>query len=156
MKNFTLNLDNFIFRIEKSERRTIFDPVFEGRGMVSIQNISITLRVECAKERIKTSDFGPDTFVPILLLKELHVELEKVKLRVRETGFGSDWLVNKAVGVFADNITQVVQDNLRLQIQEQVKNAIDNLNAYFAVNPNMMLNILSISMEDLDEHVVWV
>jgi hypothetical protein len=156
MKNFTLNLDNFLFRIEKSEKRTIFDPIFEGRGMVSIQNISITLRVECAKERVKTNEFGPDSFAPILLLKELDVELEKVRLRVRETGFGSDWLVNKAVGVFADNITNVVRDNLRLQIREQVKNAIDNLNAYFMVNPNTMLSILSISMEDLDENVVWV
>lgn len=62
MKKLTLHLDNFHFRIEKSTRRTVFDPVFEGRCMVSLHNISIRLRVECAKERVKRpqSSLGGD------------------------------------------------------------------------------------------------
>jgi len=60
MKNLTLHLDNFLFRIEKAERRTVFDPVFEGRGMVSLKNVSIRLRVECAKERVKRSGMGTE------------------------------------------------------------------------------------------------
>lgn len=58
MTNLTLSLDNFLFRIEKSVRRTVFDPVFEGRGMVLLQNVSIRIRVECAKERIKRTGGG--------------------------------------------------------------------------------------------------
>ena len=155
MKKLTLNLDNFLFRIEK-EKRTIFDPVFEGRGAVSIHNISIQIRVECGKERVHTSGLGVDTYAPILRLKELRVELEEVRLRVKETGFGADWLLNKAVEVFTENITTIVRENLREQIDEQVKNGIDNMNAYFRVHPELLLNILSISMDDLEEQVVWV
>lgn len=156
MKKLTLNLDNFLFRIEKDDKRTIFDPVFDGKGMVSIHNISIKLRVDCAKERVRKSGLGVDIYAPILQLTELEVELENVLLRVKETGFGSDWLLNKAVNVFSENITHIVKENLREQIEEQLKNAMDNLNSYFLVNPNMLLNILSISMEDLEENVVWV
>lgn len=60
MKNLTLNLDHFVFRIEKDLRRTVFDPVFEGRGMVALQNVSIRLRVECAKERVKRTGAGAE------------------------------------------------------------------------------------------------
>lgn len=84
------------------------------------------------------------------------VELENMQLRVKDTGFGSDWLLNRAVHVFADNITRVVEENLRDQILEQSRAAVDNLNAYFSVNPNMLLNLLGISMEDLEENVVFV
>ena len=152
MKNLKLHLDNFYFRIEKKENRTIFDPVFEGRGMVSLQNVSIRLRIECAKERRK-----PHGESPILHLSELEVSLEKVRLKVRDTGFGSDWLLNRAVQVFTENITQVVQDNLKEQFEQQVKMAIMSINSYFAMNPNILLSILGISMDDLDtENVVWV
>ena len=60
MTNLTLHLDNFMFRIEKAERKSIFDPVFEGRAMVLLRNVSIRLRVECAKERVKRAGGGPD------------------------------------------------------------------------------------------------
>jgi hypothetical protein len=60
MKSLTLNLDNFTFRIEKSQKRTIFDPVFEGKCMLSLRNITIRLRVKCAKERKKRSKSGSE------------------------------------------------------------------------------------------------
>lgn len=157
MKKLTLHLDNFLFRIEKSARRTVFDPVFEGRGMVCLENVSIRLRIECAKERVKRStNAGVDVSAPILQIQELSVELENMQLKVQDTGFGSDWLLNRAVKVFGDNITKVVEDNLRDQILEQSRAAVENLNAYFLVNPNMLLNLLGISMDDLEENVVWV
>jgi hypothetical protein len=99
IKRLTLNLDNFFFRIEKSKGKTIFDPVFEGRGMVSLKNVSIRLRVECAKERVikKASGMDVDISSPILQLRDLEVKLEKLLMTVRDTGFGSDWILNKAV-----------------------------------------------------------
>jgi hypothetical protein len=154
MTNLTLQLDKFLFRIEKDEKRTIFDPVFEGCGMLSIENISIKLRVECAKERSKKTGFGPDVSTPILQLRELDVGLDKVKLKVKDTV--SDWAINKVVKSFSDNITQVLEENLKEQILEQTRIGIENLNSYFLVNPDMLLSILGISMEDLEENVVWV
>ena len=75
------------------------------------------------------------------------LQSRQVKLEVKDTGLGSDWVLNRAVAVFADNITKVVEANLRDQIHEQIKSAIENLNSYFVLNPNMLLNILGISME---------
>jgi hypothetical protein len=147
LKKLTINLEKFRFRIEKGERRTIFDPVFEGRGTLSVQNISIKLEVECRKERLETS--GGVLSVPVLQLRELEVRLEKVKLRVKNTG--ADWLLNKVVRHFSDNITQVVQLNLREQIELQIKAALENLNSYFAVNPELLLSILGIAMDDLED-----
>jgi len=84
------------------------------------------------------------------------VGLENMHLEVKDTGFGSEWLLNRAVEVFGENITQVVEDNLKEQILEQSRLAMENLNSYFQVNPNMLLTILGISMDDLEENVVWV
>ena len=155
----TLQLDKFLFRIEKNEKRTILDPVFEGKGTLTIKNVSIRLRVECAKERAQRSSSGANmdaSFVPVLLLRELTISVENVWLKVKDTGFGSDWLLNKAVDAFADDITKVVEDNLRDQVQEQARKALDSLNSYFLVNPNMLLNLLGIAMDDLENNVVWV
>lgn len=154
MKNLTLRLDNFMFRIEKNEK-TLLDPVFEGKGSLTIQNVSIRVRVECAKERIRKTALG-ETFAPVLVLRDLETSLEQVKLRVRDTAFGSDWLVNKAVLAFGDDITKVVGENLREQVHQQAKAALENLNSYFLVNPNLLLDLLGISMEDLDDNVIWV
>lgn len=156
MNNLCLNLENFLFRIEKDERKTIFDPVLEGKGKLSIQNISLKLRVECAKERTQRGGLGADQASPVLQLRELDVSLERVTLQVRETGYGSDWLLNRAVSAFSNEITQIVEENLREQIMQQTKNAIDNLNAYFLVNPEMLLNLLGVTMDDLEQNVVWV
>ena len=155
MKNLTLRLDNFMFRIEKNENRTFLDPIFEGKGSLTIQNVSIRVRIECAKERIHKTALG-ETFSPVLILKELTTSLEQVKLRVRDTAFGSDWLVNKAVHAFSDDITKVVEENLREQVEQQAKAVLENLNSYFLVNPTMLLDLLGISMEDLDDNVIWV
>jgi hypothetical protein len=165
IKRLTLNLDNFFFRIEKAaDKKTIFDPVFAGRGMLSLQNISIRLRVECAKERVKQPGGGGvsgqhsvDIVTPILQLRQLEVSLEKLSMTVKDTGFGSDWILNKAVEVFEEKLTEVVVTNLKDQIQEQlVHNILESLNSYFLINPNLLLNVLGISMDDLDENVVWV
>ena len=75
---------------------------------------------------------------------------------VKDTGFGSDWILNKAVEVFEEKLTEVVVTNLKDQIQEQLVNILENLNSYFLINPNLLLNILGISINDLDENVVWV
>ena len=131
INNLTLHLDNFMFRIEKSQQQSVFDPVFEGRGMVSLQNISIRLRVDCAKQRLKKPGHGTGVMGPVLQIRELTVRLENMKVKIKDTGFGSDWLLNRVVKAFAKNITQVVEDNLRDQIKEQCTNAIDSLNAYF-------------------------
>ena len=155
MRNLTLRLDNFMFRIEKNKNQTILDPVFEGKGSLTIQNVSIRMRVECAKERIRKTALG-ETFAPVLILKELETTLEHVKLRVRDTAFGSDWLVNKAVHAFSDDITKAVEENFREQVEQQAKSALENLNAYFLLNPNMLLNLLGISLDDLDDNVIWV
>lgn len=156
MKNLSLRLDDFWFRIEKGKRKTLFDPVFEGRGMLSIQGVSIKVRIACAKERMQREGLGADVSSPILQVRELEVELDTVKLRVRDTGFGSDWFVNKAVETFTPDLSQVVEDNLREQIREQVDLAMVNLNAYFMVNPDTLLQLLGIDISDLEENIVWV
>lgn len=151
IKMLTFHLEKFFFRIEKEEsRRTIFDPVFEGCGNLLVRNVSIKLRVEC----LKTQSHGPNSAIPILLLRELDVQLEKVKLEVNETG--ADWLLNKVVQGFEDNITEVVATNLEDQVREQVDLILDYLNSYFEVNPAIVLGLLGISMDDLAEHVEWV
>lgn len=158
IKGLSLNLDNFFFRIEKDAKQTIiFDPVFEGRGMLSLQNISIRLRVECAKERVYKEESGEsESIAPILRLRELDITLEKLRMTVYDTGFGSDWILNKAVDVFEKNLTEIVEDNLKDKIREQIQNGIESLNSYFLLDPSLLLNILGISMDDLDENVVWV
>jgi len=147
IKNLNLNLENFQFRIEKGARKTIFDPIFEGRGKLSLRNVTIRLRVECAKERVKTSTnpgLGVDISTPILQLRDLEVKLEKLQMTVKDTGFGSDWILNKAVEVFEEKLTEVVEGNLKEQIQEQVQNAIENINSYFLMNPDLLLNLVSL------------
>ena len=145
IRNLTLNLDNFVFRIEKGVRKTIFDPIFEGRGMLSLQNVTIRLRVECAKERVKTASLGANIVsTPILQLRSLDVELEKLQMTVKDTGFGSDWILNKVIEVFEQKLTEIVEGNLREQIHEQAQNAIDNINSYFLLNPDLLLDLVSV------------
>jgi hypothetical protein len=157
IKRLTLTLDNFFFRIEQSARATIFDPIFEGRGRLSLQSILISLRVEVAKQHVKKSQQGADVSIPILRLRDLEVSMEKLQLTVTDTSFGSDWILNKAVSMFEEKLTAVVEDNLKQQIREQLDKLIENLNSYFLVNPGLLLNLLGISMDDLDfDTVVWV
>jgi hypothetical protein len=153
IQNLTFNLHKFLFRIEKHEdRRTIFDPVFEGSGSLMVQNVSIKLRVECVKDYVK--QMGRKRAVPLLQINELDVQLEKVQLSVKDTG--ADWLLNKVVKSFEGNITQILATNLNEQVRAQLQLALENLNGYSAVNPNVILGILDISLDDLEEKVAWV
>ena len=129
IQNLTLHLERFNFRIEKGEKRTIFDPVFEGSGTVSIKNLSIVLRIECARERI--GNIGSELEAPVLLLRELDVQVGRVHVKLHDTG--ADWLLNKAVKGFSESITSVVEANLKEQIGEQTKAAIEQMNSYFLV-----------------------
>jgi hypothetical protein len=148
IKRLTFNLENFYFRIEKHEsRRTIFDPVFEGSGSLLVRNVSVSLRVDCQKDYIFRS--GQDVAVPILQLRDLDVNIEKVQLRVQDTG--ADWLLNKVVDGFGDKFTEIMSTNLRDQIRTQIDEALTNLNVYFGTNPEVLLGLLDISLDDLDE-----
>ena len=152
IQNLTLHLERFNFRIEKGERRTVFDPVFEGSGTVSIKNLSIVLRVECARERI--GNIGSDLEAPVLLLRELDVQIGNVRVKLHDTG--ADWLLNRAVKGFSESITSIVESNLREQIEDQTKAALEQMNSYFLVHPEILLNLLGITMDDLEEHIVFV
>jgi hypothetical protein len=152
MKKLTLNLERFYFRIEKLKRLTIFDPVFDGEGSLHVRNISMRMRVECRKERV--TKFGADNTVPILHLQELDIALEKVKFKVKDTG--ADWILNQAVKGFENHITKAVEENLKEQVKDQIRVALEHLNSYFMVNPDLLLGLLGITMDDLEENVVWV
>lgn len=152
MNQLTCFLDDFTYRLEPSKSNSIFDPVIEGVGTLAIKNASIKIRVECRKERI--SKLGEDLTIPVLQLQELEVGLEKVQFKFKETG--ADWLLNKVVSNFFDKITQIVKENLRKQMALSVENALETLNKYIEVNPDLMLKILGISIDDLEENVAWV
>lgn len=153
IQNLTFNLEKFLFRIEKhEEKRTVFDPIFEGSGSLMVRNVSIKLRVECVKDYVK--QMGRKRPVPLLQINELEVQLEKVKLTVKNTG--ADWLLNKVVKSFEDNITHILATNLNEQVRAQLELALENLNGYFSVNPDLVLGLLDISLDDLSEKVAFV
>lgn len=70
MNKLTAALDDFTFRIEP-EKKTIFDPIIEGVGSLSIKNASIKIRVECREEHIKKAN--REISIPVLQLQELEV-----------------------------------------------------------------------------------
>ena len=151
MKKFTVKLDKFHFRIEKA-KKTLFDPVFEGWGKLCVENVSITIRVECRKER--SLKLGTELMMPVLVCRQLEVSLENVILEVSNTG--ADWILNKAVKQFSKDLTKVVESNLQDQVRQQVHTALQNLNSYLQINPDTLLRILGITIDDLEEEVVWV
>ena len=152
MNQLTCCLDDFTYRLEPAKSNSVFDPVFEGVGTLEIKNASIKIRVECRKERI--DKLGEDVTIPVLQLQELEVGLEKVQFKFKETGL--DWMLNKIVSNFFDKITQLVRENLREQICLSINNALETFNRYIEVNPDLMLKILGISIDDLEENVAWV
>lgn len=152
LADMTFNLNEFLFRIEPKERQTIFDPVFEGYGTLLIKNVSIVMRVECRKERIMK--LGSEVTVPVLQLQQLDVSLDKVKFKFKDTG--ADWLLNKAVGGLSKNITEIVEVNLKEQIISQIHLALEHLNAFIEVNPELTLKVLGITIDDLEENIVWI
>mmetsp|Transcript_6663 Transcript_6663/g.16239 ORF Transcript_6663/g.16239 Transcript_6663/m.16239 type:complete len:905 (+) Transcript_6663:2-2716(+) len=157
IKKLTFNLENFLFRIEKHEaKKTIFDPAFEGTGSILVKNVLIKLRVQCFKGYI-SKQVGRkmrETPVPVLMLSDLEVSLERVHLEVKDTG--ADWLVNKIVEGFGDRFTEIISSNLCEQVRKQVEEALVNINGYFAENPEVLLGVLDISLDDLDEMTVFV
>ena len=152
MNKLTCQLEEFLFRVEQKESSTIFDPVFEGLGSLTIKNLSIKLKVECKKEKIHK--LGTEVSVPVLQLQELDIRLEKVKVKFKNTG--ADWLLNKIMNQFRDKMTEIVEVNVKEQIDKQVNVALENLNKYIGMNPDLMLTILGITIDDLDENVIWV
>ena len=152
MNQLTCCLDDFTYRLEPAKSNSIFDPVFEGVGTLAIKNASIKIRIECRKESI--NHLGEEVTVPVLQCQELDVGLEKVEFEFKETG--ADWILNKVVSNFSDAITQIVRDNLKEQFQLIVDNALETLNHYIEVNPDLMLKILGITIDDLEENVAWV
>lgn len=148
-------LDDFKFRVEpKTRQYTIFDLVFEGVGTISISDLSLKVSVECRKERRTESDSCTETVVPVLQLYELDVGLDDVSLSFRDTGI--DWLLNPILKNLQESITDVVETTLQQQLQNQMQEALIHVNSFLEVNPNVLLKLLGIEMDDLDENLVWV
>ena len=152
LKGMTLNLNDFLFQIEPKVRNSIFDPVFEGYGTLLIKNTSITMRVECRKERLMK--LGAELTVPVLQLQQLDVSLYKVKFKFKDTG--ADWLLNKTVSGLSKNLTEIVEANVKEQIVSHIHRALEHINAFIEVNPDLMLKVLGITIDDLEENIVWV
>ncbi len=152
MSELTCCLDDFTYRIEPAKKVSMIDPVFEGIGTLSVKNASIKIRIECRKERIKKPT--EEVTVPVLQLQDLDVGLEQVNFRFKETG--ADWLLNKIISNFTKGITQVVRENMKEQISLSINEVLHHLNSYIEVNPDLMLKILGISIDDLEENVAWV
>ena len=119
---------------------------------MSIENVRLKVRVEIRKERSTKQE--RHSAVPVLQLKELFVGLDKMSFKFKKTG--ADWIINKVVTGFAKQITEIVEMNLKEQIVGQIHLALENLNAYIEVNPDLMLGLLGITIDDLEENVVWV
>ena len=152
MSELTCCLDDFTYRVEPTKRVSMFDPVFEGVGTLSVKNASIKIRIECRKERIKKP--SEEVTVPVLQLQNLDIGLEQVNFGFKETG--ADWLLNKIVSNFTNGITQVVRENMKEQISLSINEVLHHLNSYIEVNPDLMLQILGITIDDLEENVAWV
>ena len=152
IKNLTLRLEEFGFRVEKGQPLTIFDPVFEGHGNITVKNVSIALKVEVKKERVFRD--GLESARPVLQLAEFDIHLEKLKLEFMETG--ADWILNAVLKGFSYQIAEIVQDNLKEQIGAQVHTILDQANDLLNTNPDILMNALGIKVSDLDESIVSV
>lgn len=152
IKNLTLLLHEFSFRVEKAEPVTIFDPVFEGCGSITVKNVSITLKVEVKKERVFRD--GLEITRPVLQLAKFEVALEKLKLEFMQTG--ADWILNAVLKGLTHQITEIVQACLREQIVNQVNNLLEQVNGFIETNPEILLKALGITIADLEESIVCI
>jgi len=148
----TFNLDDFLFRVERAKPLTIFDPVFEGVGSLTIKNVSLRLRIECRKEHLNRPD--GEIEVPVMQLKELAVQLEKVKVDFKDTG--ADWLLNQVIKGFGEQITKIVKTSLKEVMNTQIHDALEQMNEHIEANPELMLKLLGITIDDLEENTVLV
>ena len=151
IKNLTMNLNEFTFRVEKKEP-TIFDPVFEGGGSITVRNLSLALKVEIRKERAKKN--GVELFRPVFHLTTLDVGLEKLKIVFTETG--ADWLLNSVLKGFRRQTSEIVEAILKEQITQQVHSLLETANGFVDSNPALLLDSLGITMKDLGESIVSV
>jgi len=149
MKQLSCKLEDFKFRLAPKTRLTIFDPVFEGTGTLEIRDLSLTLGVECKRERI-----AGDVMVPVLQLKELQVSLDEVKLRFSDTGL--DWLLNPILIGLREGMTEIIEGALREQLGCQLQEVLEHANSYIESNPQLLLHVLGCHLEDLEENVAWV
>jgi len=151
IKNLTMNLNEFTFRVEKKEP-TIFDPVFEGGGSIMVKNLSLALKVEIKKERVKKN--GVELYRPVFHLTTLDVGLEKLKIVFTETG--ADWLLNSVLKGFRRQTSEIVEAILKEQITQQVHSLLENANGFVDANPDLLLVALGITLRDLGESIVSV
>jgi len=152
MNELTCSLDDFTYRLEPVNRNSIFDPVLEGVGSLTIKNASLRIRIECRKERIEK--LGEELIVPVLQVQELEIGMESVNFLFKETGV--DWLLNKIIDNFSSKITNVVKENLQGQLSLALEKSLETINKYIEVNPELMLKILGITIDDIEENVAWV
>lgn len=152
IQNLTLRLEEFSFRVEKGEPLTIFDPVFEGRGSITVKNVSIALKLEVKKERMFRNHL--EAARPVLQLAKFDIVMEKLKLVFMDTG--ADWLLNGVLKGFRYQITEVVQKHLHDQIVSQVHLILDTVNSFLDGNPDFLIDTLGIGLKDLDEVIVSV
>lgn len=152
INNLSLNLDEFTFRVEKDKPVTIFDPVFEGAGSLAIRNVSLVIKVEIKKERVVKR--GHERPRPVLQLDKLDVHIERIRLSFKETGL--DWILNQVLKGFRDQVTGIVQDNLKEQIVNQVHILLEHANGFIDANPEQLTKILGITMDDIEETIVSV
>lgn len=150
--NLTLRLEDFGFRVEKDEPVTIFDPVFEGCGTITVQNVSIVLKVEVKKERVIRG--GIETPRPVLQLSKFDIGLEKLKLEFVETG--ADWILNAVLKGFSRKAAEIVEENLKEQIAQQVHTLLEQINGFIDNNPDLLLTTLGITMADIEESIACV
>ena len=67
-----------------------------------------------------------------------------------------DWLLNGLVKGFREVISDVVETKTKEAIVQQIEETIVNVNAYLADNPDLLLNVLAIDIDDLEENVVYL
>ena len=151
IKNLTMNLNEFTFRVEKKEP-TIFDPVFEGGGSIMVKNLSLVLKVEIKKERVKKN--GVELYRPVFHLATLDVGLDKLKIVFTETG--ADWLLNSVLKGFRRQTSEIVEAILKEQITQQVHSLLENANGFIDANPDLLIGLLGITLDDLGESIVSV
>lgn len=151
IKNLSMNLNEFTFRVEKKDP-SIFDPVFEGGGSIMVKNLSLALKVEIKKERVKKN--GVEIYRPVFHLTTLDVGLQKLKIVFAETG--ADWILNSVLKGFRRQTSEIVEAILKDQITQQVHNLLESANGFVDANPDVLLVALGITLKDLDESIVSV
>lgn len=147
LTGLTFDLNDFSFRLEPKESYSKLSPVFEGSGTLSIQEALIIVRVECYKERNKNK--SERSYYPVLRLRDYEFDLDGIDLRFQETGF--DWFLNYAISGFREIISDLLSQNMRDQVHQQIRDSLSQVNELFMNNPDFVLGLLRIHIDDLEE-----